>query len=138
MGAGAGAIFCPFAAGGASEGASDWNAPNASSSPSKSTVCFGAGPPKIGNDIACGRGDGGAGHCPGRAAARSMRLSVRWCDDALASFSSDERTVAGWAIFGSSSDMSGREGFEIGRGGEGVRRTDDVLPAKSSKPNPFF
>lgn len=52
-----------------------WKVPNESSSAMRSTFLDVS--PGTGNESACGKGDGGAGHCPGLAAAISIRLSVR-------------------------------------------------------------
>lgn len=119
---------------------SDWNAPNPSSSPNKSTFGFaaeaGAGAPRMGKEPVWGSGDGGAGagHCPGRAAARSMRLSVRWCELARASTSCGDRIGCGFAgALGGCSASAGRGDLDSGRGGEGVRRPDAGLARKSSK-----
>ena len=66
----------------------DSNVPNESSSliDSKSAPDFGR-PATTGNSSACGSGEGGAGHRPGLAAARSMRLRVCRCCDAFTLFS---------------------------------------------------
>lgn len=115
---------------------SDANAPNDSSSPMRSTAFLG-GAPRTPNDIACGSGDGGAGHCPGRAAARSMRLSVRMCWLARACFSSGDKTDRGAGIDGGLG-VSGFADFEIGRGGEGVRRADETGLTLSKSKGLFF
>lgn len=41
--------------------------------------CFELDPGGAGNDSICGSGEGGAGHRPGREAARDIKLSVCWC-----------------------------------------------------------
>lgn len=74
------------------DSASDSNAPNESSA-MKSSL---GGGPRDGNARACGRGDGGAGHRPGRAAARSIRLRVCRCCDALTFFSPCRATLIDW------------------------------------------
>jgi hypothetical protein len=111
------------------------NAPNDSSSPNRSTAPPFCALSKIGKSRAWGRGDGGAGHRPGRAAARSMRLSVRWC---CVFFSSGDRMGTAAGAFGGSTLSVGREDLDGGRGGEGVPTPgddgeDDV---RSSKSNP--
>jgi len=79
-----------------------------------------------GPGIACGRGEGGAGHRPGRAAAFSMRLRVCRCEAALlardeeASATLRELDVDGFDDDDEVGSMC--DALEIGRGGEGVRR----------------
>lgn len=108
-------------------GGASWfvsNVPNESSSLNDSrSVAFCGGTPGTGNSSACGSGDGGAGHCPGRAAARSMRLSVCRCCDALTLFSPDARLIDWWDC---------RDCLDGTRGGEGVRNTvgDDSVSSK--------
>lgn len=74
---------------------SEWKDPNDSSSPIKSTLPFGAAP-GTGKERACGNGEGGAGHRPGAAAARSMRLNVWRCCAALTFFSPGRATLIDW------------------------------------------
>lgn len=93
--------------------------------------------PSTPNDSACGSGDGGAGHCPGRAAARSMRLNVRMCWFTRACFSWGERVDGGTGIGGGSRVMDCLGDFDIGWGGEGVRRAVDT-GLTSSKSRAFF
>lgn len=96
-----------------------------------------------GGGIASGSGDGGAGHLPGRAAAFSRRLIVRWWSAAR------EVLGGGSGGCGLSGDMLRREGgasccdgvglwpndvgFWGGSGGEGLRRGDETKSSKSSK-----
>lgn len=86
-----------------------------------------------GGGSASGRGDGGAGHIPRRAAAVSTKLSVRWWSAAR-----DIRTGGGpccWrgdvpVLIGFDVNESG---FEGGRGGEGDRTGEETKSSKSSK-----
>jgi hypothetical protein len=95
-----------------------------------------------GRGIASGSGDGGAGHLPGRAAAISRRLIVRW-------WSAAREVLRGSGGCGLSGDMLRSDswanccegfglwpndvGFWGGRGGEGVRRGDEMKSSKSSR-----
>jgi len=83
---------------------------------------------------ACGSGDGGAGHRPGRAAARSIRLSVCKCDAALLR---RELGFVPCCVWYSWNIMGCNEGgdLDIGRGGDGVRRIGES--ELMSKPEGF-
>lgn len=101
---------------------------------SSRSTCFEPDPGTgIGNERDCGKGDGGAGQRPGRAAARSMRLSVCWCS-ALFTFARGFGSADVNCSFGGGPE--GRRGdFARGRGGDGVRSTGEV--SKLSNPAEF-
>lgn len=96
--------------------------------PSRSTGA--AAPPGPGS--VGGVGDLGAGHRPGRAAARSNRFNVGRCTAALFSreFVLDEG--GGSTILTCAMDGNGASDLDIGRGGEGVRSVGEV--PRMSKP----
>ena len=79
-----------------------------------------------GPGIACGRGEGGAGHRPGRAAAFSIRLRVCKCEAALLARDEEESATLREVDadgFEEDDKVGGMcDALEIGRGGEGVRR----------------
>ena len=103
--------------------------PKDSSSPNKSILPFG-GAAGGGNASACGSGDGGAGHWPCLAAARSTRVKVLRCSAALTFFST------GRAILRDSRAWLGD--FEGTRGGDGVRRAVGDGPPSSNPVWPDF
>lgn len=93
-----------------------------------------------GDGIAWGSGEGGAGHRPGRAAARSTRLSVCWCCCAARFLRASNKLEVPPVSSGCDCSVclvervggAAESVLESGRGGEGVRSTGE----KSATSNP--